>query len=405
MIKVLRGATLIDGTGAAPLPNSVIVIEGERIQRVGPAVDFGSQTPGGEQNVVDVSGSYVIPGMINCHEHLDNRRGFGSFQQRAAQDPLYLILRSARNALLSLQEGVTTVRDLASKQCTNLIIKQAINDGMIVGPRVFACGTAIAMTGGHGDEICLVADGVDEVRKAARTLLRAGADIIKVMGSGGYVTQGRDLPFSSQLTIEEMRAAFDEAHRAGKPTTVHAHPSPAVRAAIEAGVDCIEHGALLDLETAELMASKGVFLVPTASESWMMAEHGVVWGRPKWLVESDRAHLGPRMEVLKQCVRGGPKIAVGSDVIGDMVREMLLLVEAGMTPMQAIEAATRVGAEVLCQQNDLGTVEPGKFADLVIVDGDPLVDLNALRNIKMVYKGGKAYDPQALAAASGKWPL
>ena len=404
MTTVLRGATLIDGTGADALPNSVVVIEDQRISRVGVEADFGSSLPAKKEDILDLTGCFIVPGLINCHEHLDMRRAPRGFHERVAKDSLYTIMRSVRNCLVNLQEGITTVRDLHSKDLNSLYIKQGVDEGMLVGPRVFTCGTPISMTGGHAEEVCLIADGVDAVRKAARTLLRAGADIIKVMASGGFVSVGRDLPTSPQLTVEEMRAAFDEAHRAGKPTTAHAHAPQAIRNAIEAGVDCIEHGGLLDRETAAFMARKNIPLIATVSGIWIVAEHGLELARPKWLVDVCRSGFEQWLNSLKQTVETGVTIGAGTDG-GDMFRELLLLHEAGLSPMQVIESATRIGAEILCQQDNLGTVEPGKFADMVVLTGDPLADLNHMRRIKLVFKDGVAYDPAALAAATGQWPL
>ena len=213
------------------------------------------------------------------------------------------------------------------------------------------------------------------------------------------------MPWSAQLTVEEMRVAFDEAHRAGKPTTVHAHPPQAIRWAIEAGVDCIEHAALIDQETAELMATRGIFLVSTLGESWVMAERGLELGRPRWLVEASRAHQGERMEHFRTAVRAGIKMGAGTDVIGDMATEMMLMMEGGLSAMQVLQAATRVNAEILGQAASLGTVEAGKLADVIVIGGDPLADIGAVRDVRMVFKGGRLHRPEVLAQATGKTPL
>lgn len=403
-VTVLKGGTLIDGSGAAPVPRSVVVMEGERIARVGVESDFGSSLASlGE--VIDVSGKTVLPGLINGHEHLVNRWGAGTFQERAAQDTHYIILRAARNCLTSLQEGVTTVRDCSGRFPTNLVVRQAVNEGMLIGPRVFTTGQAIAMTGGHADENAFVADGIDAVRKAARTLIRRGVDIIKCMASGGYVTQGRDAPWTSQLSAEEMRPAFDEAHRAGRPTTVHAHPPQAIRFAMEAGVDCIEHAGLLDQPTAELMAAKGIYLVPTLGESWVMAERGLELGRPKWLVDASKGHLDKRMDHFRHAVRAGVKCGAGTDVIGDLATEMALMMQGGMTAMGVIESATRINAEILQRADQFGTVTAGKMADVIVIDGNPLADINAFRSVRLVFKGGRLFHPEVLAQGTGKTPL
>ncbi len=346
-----------------------------------------------------------MPGLINCHQHLDNRHGYGSYHTRAAQEIPYLVARAARNALLDLQEGVTTIRDVASRHGTNLHVKQAIEDGMLLGPRVVACGQPIAMTGGHGWHLCIEADGVAEVRKAARELLKRGADLIKCMASGGFISIGVDQPWSPQLTIEEMHAAFDEAHKAGKPTTVHAHPPEAIQWAVEAGVDCIEHGALIDRESAELLVEKGIWLVPTLGESYIIAHRGEEYGRPAWLAQLCREKLEDRATHFGNAVEAGVKMAVGTDVIGTMAEEIQLMVEGGVGVMDALVAATRNGAEVCGLLDRTGTLEEGKWADLIVLDGDPLEDLSALNQVTYVFKQGVRYRPAELAIATGKHPL
>lgn len=397
--KILKGATVIDGTGSAPRQADVVV-EGDRIVFVGSPVEIA----GGvleQATVIDLVGKYLTPGLMNHHEHLDNRRQSNSFQFRAGLPPVVLALRGVKNALLSLFEGVTTIRDLGGKGGTGIDVRNAINEGQFPGPRVFACGQPIAITGGHAWQICRIANGADEVRLAAREQIRAGADFVKLMASGGYVTQGTDLPTSPQYSLAEIRAAVEEAHDAQKPTTVHAHPPVAIRRAIEAGIDCIEHAALLDLPTAELMASSGTFLVPTLSESWIMGYRGDKIGRPQWLIDSCLEHLPHRLDCFSNAVKAGVKMAVGTDVIGEMVEEMSLMAAGGMTNMQVLQAATRNGAELVRMSDDLGTVEVGKLADIVVVGQDPLADLAAFRHVELTMKGGHVYDPRAIVAQIG----
>jgi imidazolonepropionase-like amidohydrolase len=405
MSIVLKGGTLIDGTGASPLQQAVVVLDGARIGKIGKVSDFGNSLAGlGE--VIDVAGKTVMPGLINGHEHLENRWGTGPFQHRAAQDTHYLILRAARNCLAALQEGITTVRDMGGKGMTPLVTKKAVQDGMILGPRVFTCGQPISMTGGHGDEICYLADGPDEIRKATRIMIRAGADIVKLMTSGGFVTQGRDQPWTSQYSVEEMKAAFDEAKKTGRPTTVHAHPPQAIRWSIEAGVDCIEHGGLLDQATAEFMVQKGTYLCSTLGEGYLLAERGLEMGRPAWLVEISKGRVQEgHFQRMNIAIKAGVKIGAGTDVLGDMYTEMMLLMKAGMSAMQAIEASTRINAEILKMADQIGTVTSGKLADVIVVDGDPLKDIGAMRKVSMVFKEGKLYRPEILAQATGKVPL
>jgi imidazolonepropionase-like amidohydrolase len=401
---VVRGGRLIDGTGAAPHEAGVVVIEEGKISAVGPEGDFDGRDWTG-YTVIDAEGGTILPGLINCHEHLEVRHGYGSYQERAGQTIDWGYMRAARNALLALQEGLTTVRDVGSKGILNLTLRQAIEEGMIVGPRVVACGQPLAMTGGHGQGLCMIADGVDQVRAAAREQLLHGADLIKCMASGGYISKGIDQPESPQFTVEELRAAFDEAHSAGKLTTVHAHPPTAIRNAIEAGVDCIEHAALVDEPTAELLADRNIPVVPTLVEHWDMAEHGLEWGRPAWLVEHARGDREQRLMIYSRLVAAGCKLAVGTDVMGSIAREIELMAEGGLDNMAVLVAATRNGADVCGLGDRTGTLEAGKDADVLVVAGDPLEDLDALRHVQVVLKQGAAYRPASLAAATGRVPL
>jgi len=403
---ILRGGILIDGSGQDPIPNAVVIIRENEIEAVGPPAGF-DLTPfeGPDHEVIDVGGKAIMPGLINVHEHLDTHWGKGPYEVRAAQPVAWHILRATRNALLALQEGVTTVRDMSSKQGTNLTMRKAVAEGMIVGPRIVACGQAIAMTGGHGHLRAVEADGPDEVRKAARTLLKAGADFIKLMVSGGYIDPSKDQPWSPQLGEGEMRAAFDEAEKAGKKTTVHAHPPAAIKAAIAAGVDCIEHAALLDQETAELMAREGIYLVPTLGESWEIAYRGEELGRPAWLIESSKKHLDFRMETYELAVQAGVKMAVGTDVAGSMALEMALMQQGGLSAMEVLVAATRNGAEVCDLLDVTGTLEVGKSADVIVIDGNPLRNVGDISKVDLVFKEGKMYHPADLAKATGISPL
>lgn len=398
--KIFKGATVIDGTGAAPRTADVVV-EGERIAFVGSPAEIANAAHEGA-TVIDLGGKYLTPGLMNHHEHLDNRRQSNTFQFRAGLPPVILALRGVKNALLSLFEGVTTIRDLGGKGATGIDVRNAINEGQFPGPRVFACGQPIAITGGHAWQICRVANGADEVRQAAREQLRAGADFVKLMASGGFVTQGTDLATSPQYSVAEIRAAVEEAHDAEKPTTVHAHPPVAIRRAIEAGIDCIEHAALLDRPTADLMAKSGTFLVPTLSESWIMGYRGTKIGRPQWLIDSCLEHLPQRIACYRNAVEAGVKMAVGTDVIGEMVEEMSLMAAGGLSNMQVLQAATRNGAELVRMADDLGTIEVGKLADMVVVSSDPIADLTAFRQIELTVKGGHVYDLRALVAQLGE---
>ena len=403
---VLKNGLLIDGTGREPVPNASLVIKEGRIKKVGAlSPDELSHYESDDMRVIDLGGKTLMPGLINVHQHFDNRWGRGSYQERAQQPITWLLLRGVRNALLDLCEGVTTVRDLGSKRGTSLTIKKAIAEGMLVGPRVLTCGQPISMTGGHGWELCIEADGEDQVRKAARQLLKAGADVIKVMASGGNVDQTKDRPWSSQLSQSEIRVAFEEAAKAGKKTTAHAHPPAAIRAAIAAGTHCVEHGGLIDRETAELMAEKGIFLVPTLGEGWEIAHRGKELGRPEWLSQVYLKNHDARIARFGTAVEAGVKIAVGTDVAGSMALEMALIHRGGLGAMDTIVAATRNGAELCDLQDVTGTLEAGKYADVIVVDGNPAENIKDVANVELVVKEGTLYRPAELRSAVGVWPL
>ncbi|HBY99363.1 MAG TPA: amidohydrolase family protein [Chloroflexi bacterium] len=397
---LMKGVTIIDGTGAPPLPDAFLRVEGGRISAVGRMSDL-REDQGGE-DVLALEGRTVLPGLINAHEHLTFRRYHGTFQDVVmGWSDARLMLHGAASCLASLSEGITTVRDIGGKGLSNILLKEAVADGSLIGPRILADGSPIAMTGGHGWQICREVDSPDEARLAARELLLAGADFIKCMASGGFVAHGQDQPGSQQLTTEEMRAAFDEAHRIGRRTTVHAHPPTAIRAAIEAGVDCVEHGGLLDDATAELMAAKGVYLVPTLSALRITAEKGAQMGRPAWLVEVSQKRAPAQIATFQKAVRAGVKIVTGVDSIGEMVREMELLMEGGLSPMDTIVAATSRAAQCLDIADSVGSIEVGKCADLIVVAGNPLTNIRALDNIEWVLKDGKRYRPDDLRAMIG----
>jgi imidazolonepropionase-like amidohydrolase len=221
------------------------------------------------------------------------------------------------------------------------------------------------------------------------------------MTSGGIAGRGLDQATMQQFSVEEMRAAFDEAHKSGKRTTVHSHPPVAIRTAIEAGVDCIEHAGLIDRPTAELVAKRGVFVVPTLSALRMVVEQGERMSRPGWLIEACRERLHDQPRVFRSLLEAGCKIVAGVDSLGDLQREISFMVECGMSSQKAIQAATVVAAQCLDIADQVGTLQPGKMADFVAVDGDPLEDIHALRNVVLTVKGGAIFQPDILRMAIG----
>lgn len=390
MRTLITDALLIDGTGGAVKPGSTIEIIDGRVGRIGQREDFGSVSPRA-QEIIEARGRAVVPGLINAHEHIAWRNTKGTLAERVGLPTEMLVSKAIAHCLASLVEGVTTIRDLAGKNNSSLILKKAVADGLVVGPRIFTCGQALAITGGHAsDTVARVVDGADNVRRAARELLSGGADLIKCMASGEAGTPGRDLPTSPQFTVDELRAAFDEAKDQGKQTTVHCISPTGMRRAIEAGVHCIEHGHLLDKSTAELLAASNVYLDPTLNGLHSEITYGAQFGRVFELADL-KVRIQEAWESFHIAMEAGVKICAGVDALGTLFEEIELFVEGGFSPMQAITAATKTNAEVLGAADQLGTIETGKHADLLVVNGNPVEQITDLRNIEITMKAGVAY--------------
>ncbi|MFQ6123545.1 MAG: amidohydrolase family protein [Candidatus Heimdallarchaeota archaeon] len=403
-LKVVFGDCLIDGTGSDPIENAVIVIENERITEVGHKNEVSIPS-----NAQMIEGKTVMPGLIEAHAHL-----FGTLSMNPHDwllDPVGLrAIRSTAEARRLLDAGYTAIRDLCG--ATILYLKHAINEGSVLGPRIFAAGRSICQTAGHGDAhdlpmtwllehgwFGLMADGPDECRKAARINLRDGADLLKVMTTGGIMSE-KDHPIWPQMTVEEVRAVVEEADKVNTIVASHAQAPQGIQIAIKAGVKTIEHGIFLDDETIEMMLKKGVILVPTLSILSQIALIGDQHGVPKTSLHKAKEAREVHLKSIKKAVAAGVIVAAGADFLGpamcrhgDNAMELGFLVEAGMSPMEAIVAGTRNSGLALGPRGqDLGTIEEGKLADLIVIDGNPLADINVLREtarIKVVMKGGE----------------
>ncbi|UCF93655.1 MAG: amidohydrolase family protein [Desulfobacterales bacterium] len=306
-------------------------------------------------------------------------------------------LKAAAFARQTLMAGVTSVRDMGGKAGIDLGLKQAIKAGIVAGPRLLVSGQLICMTGGHGWQLGREADGVDEVRKAAREQIKAGVDIIKLMATGGVLTPAVE-PGSEQLTEDELRAGVGEAHKAGKKTATHAMGTKGILNALRAGIDSIEHGVCLDAEAVALMVQRGVPYIPTLSALYHIERQGVAAGIPVFAVEKTLKVKPFHLESIRMAREAGVRVAMGTDAgtpfnrHGGNLAELQFLVEAGYAPLEAIEAGTRRAAQVLGMEKELGTIEEGKLADLVVVDGSPLDDVGLLQQpdaIRFVMQGGK----------------
>jgi imidazolonepropionase-like amidohydrolase len=379
---VLRNARLLDGTGAPPRPGVDVVLEGGTIVTV---ATTGHPHPPGEAEVVDLQGRTLMPGLIDCHVHL-TFSGEPQEVERAATVPVPdLAWTAATSARETLEGGITTVRDVGARAGVAIRLREAIAAGRLPGPRMRAAGAIICMTGGHGWFIGREADGPDEVRRAVREQLKAGADCLKFTATGGGMTPGVD-PRASSFTEAELTAGVEEAHKAFRRAIAHAQGNAGIRNAVRAGIDSVEHGVYLDDEVVEEMRQRGTFLVPTLVAPTMIAHHGTKAGIPDYVVVKASGVLEIHRESFRKAVRAGVRIAMGTDAgtpfnqHGANAQELALMVECGLSPADTIVAATRNAAEILDLLDVTGTVEPGKAADLLVVDGDPLADVRILGN-------------------------
>jgi len=387
---IIKGGLYFDGVHS-PREGLALVIEGEKFERVIPATALPTET---DARVIDASGCTVLPGLIDCHVHITSSGAADSSQERHDPDAL-LALRAAKNARIILNSGFTTVRNMGSRNQIDLSVKQAIDQGYILGPRVITSGMCITMTGGHGWMGGRQVDGVDEARKGTREQLRAGAEIIKIMATGGVMTPGVE-PGSAQLTVEEMQAAVEEAHKAGRKTASHAQGTTGIKNAILAGIDSIEHGIFLDDEAIQLMLEHDVALVPTLVAPYHIVKGGIEAGIPAYAVDKANQVFEAHKQSFKKALQAGVTIAFGTDcgtprnTPGRNALEFELMVEAGMTPLQALTAATSTAAKV-CDRPEIGSLAAGKLADVTIVQGNVFDDVRLLQdqnNISYVIKGG-----------------
>jgi imidazolonepropionase-like amidohydrolase len=402
MLRVLAGATLIDGTGTPPVADSAVVISGDRIAAAGPRARV-SWPP--EAEVIDVQGRTIIPGLIDAHDHLASH-GYGLATRFGLEEPASTAhLRTAKVLAETLAMGYTTVRDAGGLDAG---FKLAVDQGLIPGPRLVLGIQIISPTGGIGDRVspsghacCAVhdpllpssvANGPDEVREVVRTLVRAGADVIKTATTGGASSRPGHGPLDAAFSPEEMQALVTESHALGRRVMCHALGGPGLRTALAAGVDSIEHGCYLDTE-AELMArmaERGTFFVPTLTVYVYHRESPAPHVRAR-AVDLEKHHLAS----VRRALELGVPLAAGTDAGGHghprNALELKYLVEAGLRPMQALRAGTQWAARCLGLEREVGTLERGRLADVVVVNGNPLDNIAVLLDparIELVLKGG-----------------
>jgi imidazolonepropionase-like amidohydrolase len=397
---VIRAGRVLDVRTGAMRANQAIVIDGDKITQIIPSADAPAS---GVDVTIDLPDATLLPGLIDAHTHLTfelGSLGYAGLGISTAREAL----RGARNARVTLEAGFTTVRNLGARDYADIALRDAINDGDVVGPRIIASGPALGITGGHCDENLLppvfhregdgVADGVEAVQHKVREVIKYGADVIKICATGGVLSKGDD-PNASQYTLEEMKAIVADAHRLGRKVAAHAHGAEGVRWASEAGVDSIEHGHFMDDAAIATMKKNGTYLVPTLFLTEYMQQHLENSGVPEFSKRKMREVAAAAPLNVKKAFAAGVKVAFGTDAAvyphGLNAGEFHVYVKLGMTPLAAIQTATINASDLLGTKFLVGSLEPGKFADVIAVDGDPTKDVTILEHVKFVMKGGAVY--------------
>ncbi len=399
-VTVIKAGRLIDVAAGRVRNDQVIVVQGGKITAVG--ADGTTALPPGA-TVLDLSNKTVMPGLIDTHTHVTGDpttppyHGYGISVPREA-------LKGARFARETLLSGVTTIRNVGASGYSDIALRDAINAGDVIGPRILASGPALGITGGHCDSNMLapeynekaegVADGVDAVRAAVRKNVKYGADVIKYCGTGGVFSKGTRVG-AQQYTPEEVAAIVDEAHMAGRKVAVHAHGANGIKVALRAGVDTIEHASLIDEEGLELAKQNGAFLSMDIYNTEYTQSEGPKRGELEEFLRKDREVAQAQRDNFRKAVQKGIKLTMGTDTgvhpHQDAPKQLAVMVQYGMTPMQAIQAATKVGAEALGIEAEVGQIAPGYSADIVAVTRDPISDIHSMDSVEFVMKQGTVY--------------
>jgi imidazolonepropionase-like amidohydrolase len=399
-IVAVKVGKLLDVGSGKYRENQIIWIEEGRIRKIGSESEIAAQLPS-TAHTIDLSHFTVLPGLIDSHTHLTGSpfllgtAWLHDSVPRAA-------LRGARNARTTLEAGFTTIRDLGSFGYADIALRDAINEGDAVGPRALVCGEQLSITGGHGDDTYLapefnytdggVADGTAAVMRMVRRNIKYGADVIKMMATGG-VTSEADDPRAEQFSPEEMRTIVETAHRLGRKVAAHASGTQGIKDAVLAGVDSIEHGSFIDEEGIQLMKAHGTYLVPTVYLFDWQQENSAKTGMTPNMLRKLKLVNSVAQKNVERAFRRGVKVAFGTDATmfphGLNAREFAVMVRLGLTPLQAIQAATVNAADLLGWSDRVGSLDVGKYADLIAVDGDPLTDVTVLERVQFVMKGGE----------------
>ena len=402
---VIHAGLLINGESSVPSPEMSIVIEGSKIQ----SIETGYITPDTEDEFIDLSGYTVLPGLMDMHVHLSSEYSRNSYQERISLNEGDYAIRAVSNAEKTLMAGFTSVRNLGDRGGVSISLRNAIEKGIVVGPRIFSSGTTIASSGGHGDSTnslnqSLTSDpgpaegivnSVNDASKAVRFRYKEGADLIKITATGGVLSNAKNSQ-NPQLTEEEISQIVNMAKDYGFKVAAHAHGSEGIKRAVRAGVHSIEHGTLMDDEGMRLMREKGTYYVPTIIAGLWVAEKARDPDFFPELVRPKAAEIGPLIKgTFGRAYQAGVKIAYGTDTgvsaHGNNATEFKHMVDAGMPPMKAIQSATVEAAKLLGEYDQLGSLVEGKVADIIAVNGNPVEDITILEEVDFVMKSGRVY--------------
>ncbi len=403
-LTYIRAGHLLDPVSGRYLDNATLVVANQRIQ----SVEAAGFTPPSGAHTIDLSSEYIIPGLIDCHTHLGSRadryQEIDTFKDSSFDSAIAGVV----NARKTLEAGFTTVRDVGSLPFLAVDLRNNINAGFIPGPRIVASGPPISITGGHGDlnnyapEVTMtlypgkrdfsIADGPDEIRKTVREQVKYGVDVIKILASGGVLSKG-DQPGAPQYSLEELKVAADTAHLSGRKIAAHAHGAQSIKWAIEAGIDSIEHASLVDDEGIALAKAHGTYFVMDIYDDDYILQSGPKLGLPEEQLIKEKGVGQKQRDNFRKAHAAGVKMAFGTDAgvypHGDNARQFHYMVMYGMTPVEAIRAATTSAADLIGRSDDVGSLTPGHYADLVALPTDPLQKIEVLEHPDVVVKGGE----------------
>ena len=407
-VVIIRAGRLFDPTSGRMIDHPVVVISADKIQSL--SEDKAAVSP--TTRIIDLGNATILPGFIDVHTHLTMNVGGGGYEGLGVSIPRAALI-GAKNARLTLSAGFTTVRNVGAEGYSDVALRDAIDAGDVLGPRMQVSGPPLGISGGHCDNSLLpfefhhsaegVADGEQAVMHRVREVIKYGADVIKFCASGGVFSKG-DNPLLEQYSPAEMNVLITEAHRLGRKVATHAHSSIAIKDAVRAGVDSIEHGIFIDEEGINLMKEHHTFLVPTSYPLFWFEQHESEMRLPPWVIEKAAIIIPAAKKNVAQAFKAGVRVALGTDAgvypHGQNGGEFWSMVQLGLTPVQALQAGTVNAAELMGWSDRVGVIRPGMFADIVAVPGDPISDIHALEHVQFVMKGGVVYKDEISNSSS-----